>query len=103
MTTVYVVNQSCHNFSQAKKFGKIIFMTKGSIDRFNLTKMHRTFHSFLENSKEGDYIVLSGLTNMSTIACSIFTNKHRRLNLLVWDSKNKRYFSESLFFEGYVF
>ncbi len=103
MSTVYVVNRSCHNFNKATAYGDIKFMTVGSIDKFNLTKMHRTFFKYLKDSDKQDYIVISGLTNMSVIACGIFVNKHHRLNLLLWNQKKKTYKAEMIFFEDYSF
>jgi len=83
--------------------GKLIFMSKGSMDKFNVSKMYRTFFEFLDESKPEDYILVSGLTNMNIVACSIFANKHNRLNILLWDSKKATYIDESLFFDNYKF
>ena len=103
MKNIYVVNKSCHDFSEATKIGNVIFMTTNSMNRFNLEKMHRVFSTYLEESHPEDFIVISGLTNMSVVASTIFASKHKRLNLLLWDSKRKKYKKESIFFKEYSF
>jgi len=88
---VYVVNQSCHDFSKAEVFGKVTFLTTGSINRYATSKMFREFEKELKESAPEDYILISGMTIMSSIACAMFARKHKRLNLLLWKSRDKDY------------
>lgn len=84
MPKVYIINESAHNFSATKKYGKAIYLSKGLMDRYATTNIHRQFDKFLKDSKAEDYIVLCSLNVMNAIACSIFVAKHRTLNLLLY-------------------
>ena len=86
---VFVINKSSHDYSGAEKFGKLIFMTKGSMNRFACSKMNRIFDLFLEGSHRDDYLLISGMNVMCALACSLFAAKHQRLNLLIYKKTKK--------------
>jgi len=85
LRNVYIINDSAHDYSEAESFGQLIYLTEGRINKLATAKMFRDFQAALEGSTKDDYILLSGLTIMSVIACSIFAKKHSKLNLLIYD------------------
>jgi len=87
MRNVLIVNKSCHDFTRAEEFGNLVYMTEGALDRFNTSKMFRAFKPFIDQSKPEDYILLTGMTVMNTIACSMFAHKHGRVNLLIFKER----------------
>ena len=89
MGTVYIVNKSSHDFSPAEKFGKLIFLSQGPMNRYSTNNMVRMFTEAMENSSPDDYIVPCSLNVMNSIACAIFACKHKKLNLLLY--KNGEY------------
>ena len=91
MPKVYVINKSCHDLDNARRFGEIIYLSEGRIDRYATGKMYRLFNLHIRDSKPEDYILLTGLSVMQSIACSMFAAKHGRLNLLIHkvDSRGK--------------
>ena len=93
-TKVFIVNQSAHDFSPAEKYGKIIFLSSGPINRYATNSMHRKFVEYMKDSTEEDYIVPCSLNVMNSLACSIFAVKHRKLNLLLY--KNGEYIERNL-------
>ena len=82
--TVYIVNKSAHDFKPAEKFGKIVYLSEGPVNRYATNHMHRLFTDALQNSCPTDYIVPCSLNVMNSIACAIFSFKHGRLNLLLF-------------------
>lgn len=84
MSSVLVINKSCHDFTAAEKFGEVIFLSEGSMSRFNTSKMFRTFKPFIDASSPEDYLLLTGMTVMNTVAAAMFAAKHGRVNLLIW-------------------
>lgn len=84
MRKVYVVNQSSHDFTPAEKYGKLVFCTKGRMNRFATNDMIRKFQDAMRNSSPEDYILLCALGVMNAIACSVFAHKHGALNLLLY-------------------
>jgi hypothetical protein len=89
MPKVYVVNKSNHDFSPALKYGDIVFLSEGTMNRYATNNMFRSFGEALEGSSADDYIVPCSLNVMNSIACAIFARKHGTLNLLLF--KDGRY------------
>ena len=95
---VFVVNRSSHDYSGAEEFGDLIFMTDGSLRRFSTSRMYRLFEPYMRTSKPFDYILLSGMTVMCSVACGMFAAKHSRLNLLIYkpDPRNSSTYVERI-------
>jgi hypothetical protein len=81
---VYIVNRSAHDFSPAEKFGEIVFLSEGPMNRYGVNNMHRQFKDAMKDSTEHDYIVPCSLNVMNSIASAIFAFKHGKLNLLLF-------------------
>ena len=86
MSTVYIINKGCHDYSAATQFGELKYLSYEDMDRFATGKMYRIFLKGLKDSKPEDYILISGMTIMSVVATSIFAAKHNRINLLLYNS-----------------
>jgi hypothetical protein len=84
MGKVYVVNKSNHDFREAEKFGELVFLSEGSMDRYEVNNMARQFKEKMVDSNASDHIVLCSLATMNSIACSLFALKHQTLNLLLF-------------------
>lgn len=81
---VYVVNKGCHDHSDAKRFGELVYLSEGPINRYATSNMYREFYPLLKDSDKNDYILLTGLSVMNSIACAIFSSIHKRVNLLLY-------------------
>lgn len=97
MNKVYVVNRSAHDFSAAKEFGEVVFLSEGPMNRYSVNNMHRLFTSVMKDSEEGDYIVPCSLNVMNSLACALFAVKHGRLNLLLF--KEGKYLERNIVFD----
>ena len=84
MNKVFAVNDSGHDFSQAKEYGELIMLTEGIIGKYQITSMYRTMEDQLRSSKPDDYILMCGPSVMQSVACAIFAAKHGCLNLLLF-------------------
>ena len=84
MPKVFVVNKSTHDFSKAEKYGKLVFMTEGRMNKFATNDMMRRFKESMEESDKNDHILLCSLNVMNSIACALFGSKHKTLNLLIY-------------------
>jgi len=83
-TKVYVPNRSYHDFSEAIRFGELIYLTAGKISILSIGRMYRTFMPIIQASTKEDYILVSGPSVMTSILCSMFSIKHGVLNLLIY-------------------
>lgn len=95
MTTVYVVNKGGHDFSPASKYGRLVYLSEGLVSPFSVDKMYREFVEKFHDSGPDDFILMTGLSVMNSIACATFACKHDgRLNLLLY--RNKKYITRTL-------
>ena len=81
---VYIVNKGGHDYTNAKKYGKLTYMSEGMIDRYATGVIYRLFAEKLKNFKEDDYLLLGGSTVMNSIACGIIGRKFGILHLLIF-------------------
>ena len=100
MCKVYVVNHSGHDISDAERYGKLVIMSHGVLNKFKVTRMYREMSETMKDSKETDYVLQSGPSVMCMVAAAAFAAKHQCLNLLIWreDAKKSRYIVRRLSF-----
>ena len=84
MRKVFVVNRGCHDLSDAERFGELVFLSEGAINRYAVANMYREFVRHLQSSDPEDLLLITGLSVMSSIACAIFARMHGRINLLLY-------------------
>ena len=98
MPNVYIVSKSAHDFSGAQRFGKLVYLSEGALNRYHVNNMERQFSSKLENSSSEDFILPCGLSMMNSIACAMFVLKHKRLNLLLF--RKGKYVERNIIFSN---
>lgn len=98
MPKVFVVSKSSHDFSGAKKYGELVFLSEGAINRYHCNNMYRQFMEVLKKSKPDDFILPCGLSVMNSIACASFATLHKRLNLLLF--RKGRYVERNMVFNN---
>ena len=83
---VYIINRGArHDFSRAEGFGELVFLSEGIINRLDTGLMLRLFMPQLLKSHKDDYIVLTSLSVMCSIACAIMGALHGKLNILIYN------------------
>ena len=97
MPNVYIVNKSCHDFSPAERFGHLVFMTEGTINRYAVSLIFRKFKRYMADAGPDDYILITGMSTMLVVACAIFAARFKRLNLLLY--KSGRYLERTIILE----
>lgn len=91
---VYIVNRSGHDHSDAERFGELVYLTEGKMDRYNTNQMYRIFAEAFRDSEPDDYILPTSLNILCSTACAVFARKHGTLNLLLF--KNGKYIERNL-------
>lgn len=82
---VYIVSGSSHDFSQAEKFGELVYLSKGPMNRYAVNNMYRQFYEILKDSLPEDYLLICGLAVMNGVAASILAIKHHKINYLLYE------------------
>lgn len=96
MKKVYVTNKGPHNYTDAEQFGELIYCTDGPLDKFDLSEMYREISSAMADSGPDDYILLTSLTSLCSVACAYFAAKHGELHVLI--HKGDGYVERSIYF-----
>lgn len=97
MPKVYILNKGAHDFSAAKRYGELVYCTTGTLSKYNTSHMVRLLTDAMEGSTKEDFILLTSLTSLCSIACSLFSVKHRCLNLLIYQEDG--YVARKIVFE----
>lgn len=84
MPKVYVINDSGHDYSKAKRFGELVFLTKGKVASYATTQHYRVFSEKMQEAKPDDFILVTSLASMNAIAGWIFGTLGFPLNLLLF-------------------
>lgn len=98
-TKVFIANKSAHDFSKAREWGELVFITEGPLNRFGTNNMHRFAEAAFKGSSPSDYILPCALSILNSISISTFAVKHGRVNLLLWSRKYDKYVERNLVFE----
>ncbi len=93
MPKVYIPNKSAHDHSDALRFGSLVYMTEGQLDRFNTNQMYRIAAEILDDSEPTDFILPTSLNILCMIICAVFARKHGTLNVLMY--KNGKYIART--------
>lgn len=92
MPTVFITNKSGHDFTAARQFGTICFLTEEDrFSKFSINAIYREFSRALKNSGPDDYLLISGPSSMLVVAAAILGHMHGFLNVLVYDVKKGGY------------
>lgn len=83
MPLVYCVNRGGHDYSAAERFGQLVYLTEGKLSKYDIGQMFRECAEGMTDSTPDDYILLTSLTTLCSVACSMFAFRHGRLNLLI--------------------
>lgn len=81
---VFITNRGGHSYEEAKKFGELVFVTEGTINRFAVTTLYRSFIDAFEGSSPNDYFLITSVNTLNAIGSAVFARKHGRLNLLLY-------------------
>lgn len=82
---IFVPNRGPYDYSDALRFGKLRFLTEGTIKRFNTNTLYRVFVEGMDDAREGDYLLVASLPILNIIATGIMVEKFGRANLLLFN------------------
>jgi hypothetical protein len=97
---VYIVARGLHSWDSAAQYGELVFLSESPFGRTAVSNMVRAFAPRLKDSKPTDYIVVTGLSVMCSLACVLFAIKHMRLNLLLFDAATEKYIKRTVMLDN---
>jgi len=85
---VWITNYAGHEFSLAKQYGELRYITKGYISFSSLDRLKFHIAGQLVESQPEDYLLLSGTIIICVIAAIVWFKMHKKIKLLNWDRKS---------------
>ena len=90
--TVFITNYKGQDLSHAQTFGKIKAIRNDKyIETFQMDVLSAQVAEALANSHPEDWLIPTGHMVLGILAALEFLHRHRRLNLLVWHAKQRKY------------
>jgi hypothetical protein len=86
MAKVYIVNNGGHDYSGAEVFGDLVFCSRGTFDRTDTAMMFRELSTSLEQAEIGDYLLLTSLCTLCSIATGILVDRFGKVNFLLYEA-----------------
>lgn len=81
---VFIPNKGGHNYRDAERFGELIYVTEGNINRFAVSNIYRAFIDAMVDSHSNDFFVPTSMNVLNSIGAGVFVRKHGTLNLLLY-------------------
>ena len=81
---VYVPNKGGHNFSAASRYGDIVYLSEGMVNKFQLGSFYRSCADLMRDAEPHDYLIITSLNSLCSIAAAVLARKFGRLNLLLF-------------------
>lgn len=82
---VFIPNKGYHDYTDAKRYGELSFVTTGIQNKFGVANMARLWEDALADSLPTDYILQTSLSILTSIGIASFAMKHEgRVNVLLW-------------------
>lgn len=93
--TVYVVNHTGNDYSDAKRFGDVVFMSRGPYEQDELDHVLDKIKNYIGDTSVSDYLVLDGGRLLCSHAYYLWLVKHGSIKLLQFNpSFSKRCYEE---------
>lgn len=84
MKKVYIVNDGGHDYEKAERFGDITFCVRKGISRWDISRMYIEIHAALQDAEPTDYLLISSLTSMFSVAVAIMAYRFGEVHFLIY-------------------
>ena len=88
---VFVSNFSGYQYDKAEAYGDLIYMTHGFVPLNDLGEIRKKLVAFIEQSRQEDYLILSGHNLLCALISILWREKHGYVNILHYDKKADDY------------
>lgn len=88
---VWIVNYAGHDYSAAKSWGELRYMTRGYVSFERLDRLLYEVADIVDGTSPSDWLLPSGLVVLNVIAGIVWLIKHGHVNLLLWDHREETY------------
>jgi hypothetical protein len=93
---VYVPNKSDQDFSDAERFGDLLFLTTELVNPYATNNLYRLIAKRMKDVGPQDYILLSSLNVLNAIAAGVMAYRTGQANFLLY--RRGRYVERTMAF-----
>jgi hypothetical protein len=97
---VYITNKSGHDYTPAMHYGTLLFLTEGRVKQFSTNTIYREFIEKMSGSEDQDFLLISSLSILNSIATGILAIKHSKVNFLMF--RDGKYLERSINFNALI-
>ena len=98
MRKVFVLNNGGHNYSDAERFGDVVFCTEGSLAKWDISQMYRELEIALLDANADDFILIGSLASLCSVAAAIMASRFGEVHFLIF--KDGKYVQRDLMLEN---
>ncbi len=91
MRNVWLINRRTHDHAPAESFGRLRTITEGVVNIFAVDRNLAALQQELATSDPDDYLLFCGSISLNVLASFVMMNLHGRVNMLLYDLKQRRY------------
>lgn len=88
---VWVINEGGHDFSDAERFGRLMPITTGSINPFNVDRLMVLIAPRLQMAHEDDFLLISGPQILNAVVLAMWLQRFPHANVLQWSIRRTQY------------
>lgn len=81
---VFVPNKAGHDFSEAEKYGELVFLTQGTINPYKANSIYRRCVDVMNHAHIEDYLLISSLNIITSIASGVLAHRFGMINYLLF-------------------
>lgn len=81
---VFILNKGAHDYSDAERFGDLVFLTEGYIHVHDPNSLFLQLEEALDQVTEDDYLVVSSFPILNLLAGILLCERVEKLNLLIY-------------------
>lgn len=88
---VWVANVGGHQYDKAEQFGRLMPLTSGNVNYYNLDRVMVSVSPKLAMAEADDYLLVSGSPILVGLIMSMWLTRFGRINLLQWSQVQENY------------
>lgn len=96
---VWVTNWGGHPYSKAERYGRLLALTKGTVNPFKPDRIAYVVGLMLKQADEEDYLLISGLPVVVGLIMAMWLSKFKKVKLLQWSIREQDYEPVTLYAE----
>lgn len=88
---VWIANEGGHSYHKAEKFGRLMPLTTGNVNYFNLDRLMVSIAPKLKSATADDYLLISGTPVIVALVVLMWVTRFGVVNLLQWSQSRGDY------------